>query len=405
MIISGKGRRLEFTIDAPPSKSVYHRELICRFLSGDTKCLSENLGDNNDIKATKSCLRSMYDARKSSAGEAVLHPGESGSTIRFLIPVAAAYLLGEEKCSEKIIFRTEGRLFDRPFGELADAMRPHGISIEKDEATRSIVVTGAMTAGKYVIDGSVSSQYISGLLMALPLFTEQSSIEVTGQMKSIHYIELTLDALSKYSTPAKQEANTFVPSFGGYKGDISGDFKVEGDWSNGAFLLCLKEWSDIEVKNLDLNSRQGDKAIVDFLKFAKEEHSGEATWDCTDTPDIAPYMAIVAPFLFGKITLTGIGRLRIKESDRVKAVREQLSAIDVRTEETEDTLTIYEYESPRGEALREPIVLSSYNDHRMAMCAILIAVILKAEVDIDNTECLNKSFPEFQEIIRRELMP
>lgn len=401
MKISGKGRRLNFTIDAPPSKSVYHRELICRFLSGDTKCLVEDPNDNNDIKATKSCLKSLFDARDASASEAVLHPGESGSTIRFLIPVAAAFLLGENKCSERVVFNTEGRLFDRPFEELADAMKPHGISIDKEEATRSIIVTGTMTPGKYVIDGSVSSQYISGLLMALPLFSSESTIEVTGQMKSVHYIELTLDALNKYATPAAWEGNVFTPSFGGYKGDISGDFKVEGDWSNGAFLLCLKKWSDIEVDNLDLNSRQGDKAIVDFLHFAEEKHSGNVTWDCTDTPDIAPYMAVVAPFLFDEITLTGIGRLRIKESDRVMAVREQLSAIGVKTAETEDTLTVYKYEGTSPEV----VSLSSYNDHRMAMCAILIAVILQTEVELDNTECLNKSFPEFQEIIRRELMP
>lgn len=401
MKISGKGRRLNFTIDAPPSKSVYHRELICRFLSGDTKCLADDPNDNNDIKATKSCLKSLFDARDASASEAVLHPGESGSTIRFLIPVAAAFLLGENKCSERVVFKTEGRLFDRPFEELADAMKPHGISIDKEEATRSIIVTGTMTPGKYVIDGSVSSQYISGLLMALPLFSSESTIEVTGQMKSVHYIELTLDALNKYATPAAWEGNVFTPSFGGYKGDISGDFKVEGDWSNGAFLLCLKKWSDIEVKNLDLNSRQGDKAIVDFLHFAEEKHSGNVTWDCTDTPDIAPYMAVVAPFLFDEITLTGIGRLRIKESDRVMAVREQLLSIGVKTTETEDTLTVYKFEG----ASPEVVSLSSYNDHRMAMCAILIAVILQTEVELDNTECLNKSFPEFQEIIRRELMP
>ena len=405
MIISARDRKLDFTIEAPPSKSVYHRELIVRFLCGDTACLEAKENDNNDIRATKACLRSLYEARINRYSKAVLPCGESGSTIRFLIPVAAAYLLGEDKISDRLVFTTEGRLFDRPFDELADAMEPHGIRIEKDPQTRSLIVTGRMTPGKYVIDGSVSSQYISGLLMALPLFGEKSSIEVTGQMKSVHYIALTLDALSKYSTPAKQVGNTFLPSYGGYKGDVSVPFKVEGDWSNGAFLLCLKEWSDIRVTNLDPDSRQGDKAIADFLKFAKELHREPVTWDCTDTPDIAPYMAVVSPFLFGKMTLTGIGRLRIKEADRVKAVREQLSAIGVRTEETEDTLTIYEYGSPRREGHSEPIVLSSYNDHRMAMCAILIAVILKVQVDIDDLSCLNKSFPEFQEIIRRELMP
>ncbi|MBR6483865.1 MAG: hypothetical protein IKT14_02495, partial [Clostridiales bacterium] len=145
-----------------------------------------------------------------------------------------------------------------------------------------------------------------------------------------------------------------------------------------------------------------DKAIVDFLKLTKEHEGDGITWDCKDTPDIAPYMAVMAPFYFGKITFTGTGRLRIKESDRVKAVREQLAAIGVRTEETEDTLTVFGYEkSP----LKEPIALSSYHDHRMAMCAILIAVILKADVDIDDINCLDKSFPAFREITERELMP
>ena len=151
-----------------------------------------------------------------------------------------------------------------------------------------------------------------------------------------------------------------------------------------------------------MDSKQGDKAILSFLEYAKQIPSPpNATWDCSDTPDIAPYMAIVAAFEFSKITLTGIGRLRIKESDRVKAVREQLAAIGVKTEETEDTLTIYEYDVWNHE---EPIKLSAYNDHRMAMCAILIAMILKIDIDLDNLECLDKSFPEFREIVEKHFM-
>ena len=402
MIISCKDKNTDFTIQAPPSKSVYHRELIVRFLSGDTNCLSANEEDNNDIKATKACLLALDEAKKNGKKEVILPCKESGSTIRFMIPVAAAYLLGENACSEKLIFQTEGRLFDRPFGELAEALEPHGIKIEKEEATRSIIVTGHMTAGKYVIDGSVSSQYISGLLMALPLFSTQCEIEVTGEMKSVGYIGLTLDALAKYDMSVTQNDNLFVPSYGGYKGDVSGDFRVEGDWSNGAFLLCLAKWSKIKVEGLNMDSKQGDKAILSFLEYAKQIPSPpNATWDCSDTPDIAPYMAIVAAFEFSKITLTGIGRLRIKESDRVKAVREQLAAIGVKTEETEDTLTIYEYDVWNHE---EPIKLSAYNDHRMAMCAILIAMILKIDIDLDNLECLDKSFPEFREIVEKHFM-
>ena len=401
MIISGKGK-LDITIDAPPSKSVYHRELIIRFLAGDRNNLQDLPDDSDDIKATRACLRSMAEA---GTGDVVTLPcKESGSTLRFMIPVASAFLLKVgSPIASKLIFKTEGRLFDRPLKELSEAMEKGGIIITKNENDRTIEVTGNMKPGSYEIDGSVSSQYISGLLMALTYFASSSTIKVTGEMKSVHYIELTTDALLKYGSPVKTDRNTFYPCTRGYPKYIPEEFSVEGDWSNGAFLLCLKEWSDIEVTNLDPDSRQGDKAIVDFLKFAHDhEEEKDLTWDCTDTPDIAPYMAVVAPFFFGELTLTGIGRLRIKESDRVKAVRDQLSAIGVRTEETEDTLTVYRYESTEKE---QPIKLSSYHDHRMAMCAILIAVILKAEVDIDDPDCLNKSFPQLREITERELMP
>ena len=399
MILSAKNRNLDFTVSAPPSKSVYHRELIVRFLCGDTSHIESDPSDNNDIRATRACLRSLRDAKPGD--EVILPCGESGSTLRFMIPVAAAFLLREgSEIASKIVFTTEGRLFDRPVRELADALAPHGINVTKDGSSRSIIVTGSMTSGEYRIDGSVSSQYISGLLMALPLFSDKSSIEVMGGIKSARYIDLTVDALTKYSAPVSREGDTFYPSFGGYHGDVSGDFTVEGDWSNGAFLLCLAKFSDIKVEGLDPSSKQGDKAIVDFLKFSEDNKSG--SWDCSDTPDIAPYMATVAPFLFDELTLTNIGRLRIKESDRVTAVREQLSAIGVRTEETEDTLTVY---GASSSSPATPVKLLSYNDHRMAMCAILIAVILKIDIDIDDIKCLDKSFPEFQEIIRRELIP
>ncbi len=449
MIISCRNRKLDFTIDAPPSKSIYHRELIIRFLSGDYAHLAPLDSDNEDVRATKAVLTALRDcgARDASGiSDSVTLPcNESGSTLRFMIPVAAAYILGLGRDSHgvnKLIFTTAGRLFDRPLDELRDAMAPHGISIEKDDATRTIIVTGEMTPGTYTIDGSVSSQYISGLLMALTLFTEDSHVEVTGELKSIHYIELTTDALLKYGYPVRMEGAAFYPTCCGYSiasADSSNaahssfadiPFKVEGDWSNGAFLLCMKEWSDITVTNLNPASRQGDRAILDYLaaihKAGSPQVTGSAnvsgtsgldsslTWDCTDIPDITPYMAVVAAFALDKAVFTGISRLRIKESDRVKAVREQLASIGVKTEETEDTLTIYSY-SRSGKAGNkidslyaqnaEPIKLSSYNDHRMAMCAILIAVILKTDIELDNLDCLRKSFPELIDIVHEHLLP
>ena len=480
MIINCLNKTPNFKIDAPPSKSIYHRELIVRYLlmnSGDSddsgvpdnsddlgfssddgadfrnttlKDLTILPGDNEDIRATKSVLNALYDAAKSdisasvdssnvdsanvdsaninSSSEAVYLPcNESGSTLRFMIPVAAAYSLGKDRNHhgvKRLIFETKGRLFDRPLDELEAALKPHGITIEKDSSSRCIIVSGEMTPGEYTIDGSVSSQYISGLIMALTLFDEPCKINVTGEMKSVHYIDLTLDVLKKYGCEAEFKDGSFYPMTGGYykltsdyqnQKDIISDFKVEGDWSNGAFLLCLKKWSDIEVTNLNPDSRQGDRAIVDYLKLIDDVRSKTASskgivWDCTDIPDITPYMATVAPFVFDDITFTGVSRLRIKESDRVMAVREQLAQIGVKTEEKEDSLTVYRYSGGKETISnissdlsgdKKNIRLSSYNDHRMAMCAVLIATILKTEIELDDISCIKKSFPEFLEYIEK----
>ena len=419
MLISGRDRTLQMTIPAPPSKSVMHRELIVRFLMGDREHLDDSPEDNDDIKATRACLRALGNAAGNPAGtenDVILPCRESGSTLRFMIPVAAAFLLGEGNSEGKsegrtgagerrIIFGTEGRLYDRPLLELEKALMPHGIKMTKKDASRTIEISGKMTHGKFEIDGGVSSQYISGLLMALPFLDGDSEIEVPGTMKSKGYIDLTLSALSKYEIPVTQDGNTFTVKGNGYKDAVlTSAFEVEGDWSNGAFLLCLKNWSGINVTNLDPGSKQGDKVITEYLDLAGKDHGREElTWECGDIPDIVPYMATVAPFLFGKVTFNGIGRLRIKESDRVKAVREQLAAINVKTEETEDSLTVYKFDDLRHESLSHPIRLSSYHDHRMAMCAVLIAVILKTEVEIDDVDCLKKSFPQLLDLIKKEL--
>ncbi len=409
MLISGKNRELIFDIDAPASKSVYHRELIVRFLCGDCLQLDVIEGDNDDIIATKSCLKALRDS--SGKEPIVLDCNESGSTLRFMIPVAAAYIFGkksDKRKGKRLVFKTAGRLFERPIKELSDALLPHGIRVEKSGADRSIVVEliegyEYMTAGEYVIDGSVSSQYISGLLMALTCFNEQTSIRVTGELKSVHYIELTEAALKKYGAEVKKKEQIYYPATAGYSKEAIQrypDFKVEGDWSNGAFLLCLERFSGIRVHNLNPNSLQGDRAILEYFKYLETENEGEElSFDCNDIPDIVPYMATIAPFIVNRITFNGIGRLRIKESDRVKAVREQLFAVGVKTEETEDSLTVYRYEG------RIPcdrtINLSSYHDHRMAMCAILLAVILETEVELDDLDCVKKSFPQLIDIVEK----
>lgn len=423
MIISCKDRVVELNTEAPPSKSIYHRELIVRFLRygvvGDPKD-----GDSNDIIATKACLRALAGAKPGS--EVVLPCNESGSTLRFMISVACAYL-ASQGLADKVTLKasTAGRLIERPLEELSDALAPHGITLSKNMETREVIIEGVMTPGEYSIDGSVSSQYISGLLMGLPLFAEKSVIHVLGGIKSVHYIELTQAVMEKYGCSAVREGDDYYPAANGYDNDVRADFRVEGDWSNGAFLLCLGALltgGGILVDGLNPESVQGDMAILKYLdaiginyrvsphvidvrgqlraRKAMAERL-EISFDCSDIPDIAPYMAVMAAFFTKKTVLTGIGRLRIKESDRVAATCEQLNAVGVKTETTEDTMTIYGIDNENIDS----VTLSSYNDHRMAMCAIMICAGLNCDVDIDDITCVNKSFPELQEIVRREMMP
>ena len=226
-------RQLNLDVKAPPSKSVYHRELIVNFILGARgDFLNDSPEDNDDIRATKSCLRALEGNEK----EIVLNCNESGSTLRFMIPVALAV---KSSGTEKLVFKTRGRLIDRPIAELEECLKPFGVVITKDTEANEITVTGNIDTGRYVIDGSVSSQYISGLLMALATFDKGSTIEVTGGIASVHYIELTIAALAKYGISIVREGDTFKVPAKTANAVPSGEFEVEGDWSNGAFLLCL----------------------------------------------------------------------------------------------------------------------------------------------------------------------
>ena len=372
MLLRFKDRSFDLKVDAPPSKSVYHRELIIRFLKGYEDDLEVSSEDSKDIAATKDCLRALRD------GEALLDCNESGSTLRFMIPVAAAYLKAKGS-DRKVIFKTAGRLYDRPLDDLENCLKEHGITLVRDDEARTIRLEGSLTEGVFTIDGSVSSQYVSGIMMALTVLPG-SSINVTGTMSSVHYIELTESVLNKYESGTHD------------------DFRVEGDWSGGAFLLCLNELinGSVTVGNLDPDSVQGDKAIVDFISACGKD---ELIWDCRDIPDIVPYMAVLAAFRNKVTVFKNIGRLRVKESDRVAAIREQLDEAGVKTEETAEELTVY---GKSGSADNDIITLKSYNDHRMVMSAMLIAAALRADLEIDTDAPLDKSFPGLRRIIREE---
>jgi 3-phosphoshikimate 1-carboxyvinyltransferase len=412
MIISCKNLMLD--LKAPPSKSAYHRELIVNFILGARgDFLSIRNDDNDDVTATKRCLAALASASETGEDDIILPANESGSTLRFLIPTALALKGSPER---KMVFTTKGRLIERPVDDLADCLEPFGVTIEKDIEKSTVTAKGFLMAGEYTIDGSVSSQYISGLLMALSNFNRPSKITVTGEMSSIHYIELTVAVLKKYGIEVTREGNVF--SVPGRSGAVvpDGRFSVEGDWSNGAFLLCLGSLmknGGAMITGLDTESVQGDRAITDFLEKLGVEvdtedgavsvmgPDGEPPVDevnvsCNDIPDIVPYMAVTGAFKAKKTVLTGTKRLRVKESDRATAICEMLSACGIKTELEEDSITVFG--AVRSD-IPEEISLTSSNDHRMAMAAVLCAAGTGRKVAIDDISCLSKSFPEFKKII------
>ena len=406
-------RQLNLDVRAPLSKSVYHRELIINYILGARgPYLDESPDDNEDIRATKSCLRALENRDDETI---ILNCNESGSTLRFMIPVALAC---KSSAAKKLIFKTRGRLIDRPIKEIVECLKPFGVTVTKRREDNEIEVSGNIEAGRYVIDGSVSSQYISGLLMALASFDKESVIEVTGGIASVHYIELTTDALARYGVNVVKEGDNFQVPAKSVDTIPDGNFEVEGDWSNGAFLLCLGSLirgGSAKVSGLRMDSVQGDREIMHFLKlagvtflvegdtvFVQDSHINTVRklleMDCSDIPDIVPYMAVVGAFRAEKTVLKGIKRLRIKESDRAKAITDMLTAIGGNVTLEEDTITIEYIDKVNSE-----IRLTSSNDHRMAMAAVLCAAATGKDIELDDVCCLDKSFPEFRKLLLKEM--
>ena len=378
MDITIQPRRLHGSIRAIPSKSQAHRLLICAaFSDGETALICPDT--NRDIEATAGCLRSLgADIRRTADGyrivpirnvpdTAVLNCGESGSTLRFMLPIAGA--LGVDT-----LFRLEGRLPYRPLSPLWEEMERMGCTLSRPTET-TIRCEGKLHSGSYTISGSISSQFITGLLFALPLIEGETSLEITGKTESKPYIEMTRAALQLFSAP-----NYHTP----------GRIEVEGDWSNGAFFLAAKALgSDLTVTNLDPLSLQGDRRIASLLPALQED----THIDAADIPDLVPVLAIAAAVRKGA-RFTNIRRLRLKESDRVAAVIEMIRSLGGSADATEDTLRIY------GTGLTGGTV-NSHKDHRIAMAAAVGATVCSKPVTILDADAVSKSYPAFWEDYRK----
>ena len=396
-------------VTIPASKSQAHRLLICAALGREPVELVCG-GPSADILATANCLNALgadiqqtapdrFSVRPVTASPgtaAQLACGESGSTLRFLLPLVGA--LGAEGA-----FVMEGRLPQRPLAPFDAVLKEHGMTLEQEGSL--LRCGGRLRPGEYTLPGNVSSQYISGLLMALPRLTGDSTLTVTGPMESAGYVAMTEDALRLSGIRFTRDGQSWrIP--GGQTCRLPGLCRVEGDWSNAAFFLCAGALSPggITVEGLSLASSQGDRAVLDILRaFGAQVETSEGsvtvrraalrgvTIDAAPIPDLIPALSAVAAAAAGTTYIENAGRLRLKESDRLKSTAALLSALGGQVEEQESGLVIH------GRTQLAGGTVDAWNDHRIAMAAAVAACACRGPVTVTDSQCVAKSYPRFWE--------
>ncbi len=392
----------------PPSKSQAHRLLICAALATEP-CTIVCSALNDDIVATMNCLNALGADIKYSDGVftvlpvklqkgATLNCGESGSTLRFLLSVAAA--LGADAT-----FVGAGKLPQRPNGALCDALALHGIEFEKQTPDAELPLTcrGSLAAGNYRLPGNISSQYLTGLLFALPILEQESTIEITDGLTSASYVDMTIDAVRRAGITISNKGNIYEIK-GRQQYHLPQRTVVEGDWSAAAFWLVAGVIGKhpITVQGINYDSLQGDRCIVDHLRkmgafieiadnrvVAFPSQLFGTDLDCMDTPDLVPILAVAAAAASGSTEFYNVGRLRYKESDRLAAMQKTLAAFGVASSVGEDTFTVY------GGTPVAKSAVDSFGDHRIAMSAAILSTIADGETTILGAECVAKSYPSF----------
>lgn len=382
---------LNGTVTAPPSKSAAHRALICSFLAGGGSV--SPIINSKDMQATTGVI----DALK--RGDSTLNCIESGSTLRFMIPVAAS--LGKN-----VTFTGEGRLPERPVGEYLEILPKHNVKVESN-GFLPLSISGKLTNGTYEAAGDVSSQYITGLLLALANVDGDSAVILTTKLQSKPYVDMTVKVMADYGVDVKETEFGYL--IHGNQQFKKLDYTVEGDWSQAAFFLVAGAiGGNITVNGLDMNSTQGDKEIVNVIRnfggnitvddneircFGGELKGTEI--DASDIPDLVPIIAVLAAFAKGKTVIKGAERLRYKESDRIESVVQNLKLLGAQVQETTDGMII------NGGKKLNSAKLKGFNDHRIVMAFSVAGLYIDGAVEIDDAESINKSYPSFFEDYNR----
>ncbi len=388
---------LSGSISAPPSKSVAHRLLICAALS-EGQSVIKNIYPSKDILATIACLKalgahielkdgtaSVTGIEKASA-ECVLDCNESGSTLRFLIPVACALGAGA-------VFTGKGRLPERPITPYLDELPKHGVRIDYN-GTMPFSLGGKLTPGRYEVRGDISSQFITGLLFGLSLLDGDSELVITTPLQSKPYVDITIDALDRFGVSVKCNDNVYYIKGGRHFKPC--ELEVEGDYSQAAFFEAANALGcNIDIKGLNVNSYQGDKKIVEIISdIVYNDSRGMKPFDAdvSDIPDLVPILAVLGCFCEGTSYIRNAARLRIKECDRLHAMAVSLNACGGKVTEKEDSLIIEGVGSLKGGEVPD------FNDHRIPMAMAIAAVRSESPVIIRGAQSVSKSYPDFWEV-------
>ncbi len=409
MTVRVSPRKLSGILQAPPSKSAAHRALIAAALSGESRI--RGILPSEDMEATLRCLHALgigfsregdtvvFDGTRREH-ELIVDCGESGSTLRFFVPIFAA--LGKT-----VTFCGRGRLPERPLTTYEDCLPSHGVCMTKPPFPGTVVtVSGQLRGGRYEVAGDVSSQFITGLLFALPLLSEDSEIVLTSPLQSAGYVDMTLEILSLAGVTVERTAQGFFVAGGGRY--ALQEHTVEGDWSQASFLLTAGAIAgDVTVTGLRPDSTQGDKRIEPLLR----DMGADIAWtpqglrvcqsalraceaDVSDIPDLVPILSVAAACAEGTSRFYNAARLRIKESDRLATTAAMLTALGGKPLEEADALQV------TGAPLHGGCVAGA-NDHRIVMSAAVAAAAADGDVDITDAHSINKSWPSFFEDYKR----
>lgn len=374
-------------ISAPPSKSVAHRLLICAALA-EGESIIENVGANDDVSATVECLRVLGANIELSDGKAIVNGisnvardekkmffcNESGSTLRFMIPLGLVF-------SRECQFTGKGRLMERPQTVYKELLQSKGCCFDvKDNV---LYTGGELKSGVFELPGDVSSQFLTGLMFALPLLDGDSEIVLTKKLESAPYVDITIGVLSEFGVVIeKTERGFFIKGNQKYK---SCSLTTEGDWSNAAFLDAFNlADGNVLVKGVEPDSFQGDKIYREFYKKLSE---GNPEIDISQCPDLGPVLMVCA-LLKNGATLRGTKRLKIKESDRAEAMALELSKFGVQVEVGDDYVVI-----PDAIPYKPTKEIDCHNDHRIAMSLAVVCSVTGGE--LKGAQCVNKSYPDF----------